>query len=128
MSKRRFNDKQLHAIEILSTPGRGGMTLGEVADTIGISERQLYTWRQDDVFMEAVTRRTIVKSSEYLPDIMASVPKHIIDEGNAAMLGTYMQAIGALTERVEVTSNSGADDDVERMRAEIERMRRGNDG
>ena len=125
MSKRRLNERQIAAIEYLSLPKRGGMTYAEIAAAVGVTERQLYTWRQDDTFADAVVKRTIRNASEYLPDIMASVPKHIIEDGNAAMLRTYMQSIGALTERVEIDTKGNTDADVDKMREQIEKMRKG---
>ena len=126
MSKRRLNEKQIAAIEFLSLPQRGGMTYAQIAEQVGVSERQLYTWRQDEDFMDAVVKRTIRKAAEYLPDIMASVPKHIIEDGNAAMLRTYMQSIGALTEKLEIDSKDSSAEDVDKMRAEIDKFRRQN--
>lgn len=125
MSKRRLNERQIAAIEYLSLPKRGGMTYAEIAAAVGVTERQLYTWRQDDTFADAVVKRTIRNASEYLPDIMASVPKHIIEDGNAAMLRTYMQSIGALTEKVEIDTKGNTDADVDKMREQIEKMRNG---
>ncbi len=124
MSKRRLNERQIAAIEYLSLPQRGGMTYAQIAEKVGITERQLYTWRQDDEFADAVVKRTIRNASEYLPDIMASVPSHIIDGGNAAMLRTYMQSIGALTEKVEVSSAGGGDEDVDKIREELGAIRK----
>ncbi len=124
MSKRRLNERQIAAIEFLAIPGRGGMTYAQIAEKVGITERQLYTWRQDDAFMDEVVRRTIQNAAEYLPDIMASVPGHIIDDGNAAMLRTYMQSIGALTEKVEINTGDGGSGDVDKIREEVDRMRR----
>lgn len=126
MSKRRLNEKQIAAIEFLALPQRGGMTYAQIAEQVGVSERQLYTWRQDDDFSDAVVKRTIRNAAEYLPDIMASVPKHIIEDGNAAMLRTYMQSIGALTEKLEIDSKGNATEDVDKMRAEIDKFRRQN--
>lgn len=126
MSKRRLNEKQIAAIEYLSMPQRGGMTYEQIAARVGVTERQLYNWRQDEDFMDSVVKRTIRNAAEYLPDIMASVPKHIIEDGNAAMLRTYMQSIGALTEKLEIDSKNNAGEDVDKMRAEIERFRKQN--
>ena len=126
MAKRRLSEKQIAAIEYLSLPKRGGMTYAVVAELVGVTERQLYNWRQDEDFMDAVVKRTIRKAAEYLPDIMASVPKHIIEDGNAAMLRTYMQSIGALTDKIEIDSKDSSAEDVDKMRAEIERFRKQN--
>lgn len=127
MSKRRLNERQIAAIEYLSMPKRGGMTYGEIAEAVGVSERQLYTWRQDDVFADAVVKRTIQRSAEYLPEILESIPKHIIEDGNAAMFRTYLQSIGALTEKVEIGTNNTTDADVDKMREQIEKLRKGSE-
>jgi len=123
---KRLNEKQIAAIEYLSLPKRGGLTYAEIAERVGVTERQLYNWRQDATFMDEVVKRTIRRTAEYLPDIMASVPKHIIQDGNAAMLRTYLQSIGALTDKVEVETKDSAGADIESMRAEIERIRKQN--
>lgn len=126
MSKRRLNEKQIAAIEYLSMPKRGGMTYEQIAEQVGVTERQLYNWRQDDAFMDAVVKRTIKRAAEHLPDIMDSVPRHIIEDGNAAMLRTYMQSIGALTDKIEIDSKGNAGDDVDKIREEIEKFRKQN--
>src|SRR5690625_4320650 len=123
MSK-RLSASQYTAIEFLALPDKGGLTYGEIAEKVGISERQLYTWRQDNVFADEVVKRAIRNAAEYLPDILASVPKHIIEDGNAAMLRTYMQSIGALTEKVEINTGDNASEDVDKIREELERMRK----
>lgn len=127
MSRKRLTELQIAAIEYLSLPQRGGLSYGEIAEKVGVSERSLYNWRNEDIFNEALVKRTIRNASEYLPDIMASVPKHIIEDGNAAMLRTYMQSIGALTDKVEIDTKGSSEVDVEAMRAEIERVRKGDD-
>lgn len=120
---KRLNEKQIAAIEYLAAPGRAGMTYGEIAEKVGVTERGLYNWRQDDDFNDALVKRTIRNASEHLPDIMDAVPRHIIDDGNAAMLRTYLQAIGALTERVEI-DNKSAQSDMDDIKARIESMRK----
>jgi len=122
MSKRRFNEKQIAALEYLSLPRRGDMTYEQIAKAVGIDERQLYRWRKDDVFAAELNRRVVLGLSDRLPDIVESIPDHIIREGNAAMLRTTLQALGLLTEKVEV-NNTGDANSVDDMKAEIERIR-----
>lgn len=126
MSKRRLNERQLNAIVELARPDRG--TYEEIADKIGVSTVTLYKWRQEDAFNEELKRQVLRNSVQYLPEVFASIPKHIIEEGNAAMLRTYLQSLGMLTEKVEVENKSGTDTDVDEMKARIERMRDGKDG
>jgi hypothetical protein len=55
---------------------------------------------------------------------MASIPDHIIEQGNAAMFRTLLQAHGMLTEKVDMnTTGNGSGGDIDTMKAEIERMR-----
>ena len=123
----KLNEKQLQAIEYLSLPARGGLKYDEIAEKVGVSDRSLYTWRQSDDFNKALVRRTIQRSAEHLPDVLDAVPRHIIEEGNAAMLRTYMQSIGALTDKVEIETKQGGQD-TDSMRKEIEKFRKGISG
>lgn len=123
MSKRRLSEKQIAAIEYLAMPNKAGLTDAEVAEKVGISERQLYRWKNDDAFYKALTQRIIRGTADRLPEIMASIPDHIIKDGNAAMLRTLLQAHGLLTDKVEVETKGNDGGDLDAMKAEIERFR-----
>ena len=82
MSKRRLNEKQIAAIEYLALPKRGGLTYEQIAKEVGVNERTLNRWRNEDYFNEALNRRIVRSLSDRLPEVMASVPDHIINEGN----------------------------------------------
>lgn len=124
MAKRRLSDKQYAAIAILSQPKRGGLTYEQIAEQVGVERSTLHRWRQDDAFNDEL-KRTIMRSTiDRLPEVMASVPDHIINDGNAAMFRTLLQAQGLLTEKVEVeTSDKGVDIDAirERLRGSAEK-------
>lgn len=105
MTKRKLNDKQIAAITILATPGRGGLTYDEVADKVGVSRQTLLNWRNADYFSNELKRTIVRNTVDDLPDIFASIPQHIINDGNAAMFRTLLQAQGLLTERVEVETS-----------------------
>lgn len=120
----RLNEKQIAAIEFLAVPNRGGLTFKQIAEKVGVDESTIHRWRNDDTFYNALNRRIIRNTSDRLPEVLASVPDHIIKDGNAAMLRTLLQAHGLLTDKVEVdTKASGSDTDA--IKAEIERMRNG---
>ena len=116
----KLREDQIAAIEYLAVPKRGGLTYAQIAEQVGVDERTLYNWRQDDVFHNELNRRIVRGLSDRLPEIMASIPDHIIDDGNAALFRTAMQALGLLTEKVEVETK-GNGNDIDAMRAEIER-------
>lgn len=117
MVKRKLSDKQYAAIAILAQPKRAGLTLEQVAKEVGVSRQSLNNWRNDDGFNDEL-KRTIMRSTiDRLPEVMQSVPDHIINDGNAAMFRTLLQAQGLLTEKVEVeTSDKSVDIDAIRER------------
>lgn len=117
MVRAKLSDKQYAAIAILSQPKRAGLTYKEVAAEVGVSYEMLRRWRNNDRFNDEL-KRTIMRSTiDRLPEVMASVPDHIINDGNAAMLRTLLQAQGLLTEKVEVeTSEKAVDIDAIRER------------
>lgn len=123
MSK-KLSELQVAAIEYLSVPKRGGLTYAEIAEQVGVSERTLLRWRDDDTFHNALNRKIVRSLSDRLPEVVESIADHIIIDGNAALYRTTLQALGLLTEKVEVdTKGSGVDTGA--MKAEIERFRQG---
>lgn len=118
----KLNDKQIAAITILSQPKRGGLTYKQVAETVGVSEQSIHNWRKNDAFNDELKREIVRNTLDRLPDIMQSIPDHIINDGNAALFRTLLQAHGLLTDRVEVTSKDGQTD-VDSIKAEIERLK-----
>lgn len=120
---KRLSELQYAAIEFLALPKRGGLTYEQVAEKVGVTDRTLRDWRKDDAFIDELKRQVVRNTLDRLPEVMASVPDHIINDGNAAMLRTLLQAHGLLTDKVEVESKGGQAADVDAMKAEIERMR-----
>ncbi|MGE7843895.1 phBC6A51 family helix-turn-helix protein [Lysinibacillus sp. NPDC093712] len=120
----KLNDKQYAAIAILSQPKRGGLTYEQVAEEVGVSRTTLAEWRKRDDFNDELKRQIMRDTIERLPEVMASIPDHIINDGNAAMFRTLLQAQGLLTEKVEVTAQANGND-IDAIRADIERMRGG---
>jgi transcriptional regulator with XRE-family HTH domain len=116
----KLNEKQYAAIAILSLPNKGGMTYEEIAEEIKIDVSSLRRWRNDDAFNNELKRTVMRNTLERLPDVMASVPDHIINDGNAAMFRTFLQAHDLLTERQEVTTKDNGAADVNDMKAQIE--------
>jgi transcriptional regulator with XRE-family HTH domain len=124
MAKRKkLNEKQLAAIAILSLPDRGGLTYKQVAERVGVAESTIHEWRKLDHFNDEIKKQVLRNAVADLPNIYASIPRHIIDEGNAAMFRTYVQTLGMLTEKVEINDSSEGASDVESIKAELERLR-----
>ena len=124
MSK-RLSEKQIAAIEYLALPQRGGMTYEEIANKVGVTRATLSNWRKDERFNEARRKRVMQMTQEHLPDVMDAAIKGITEDRNAAIFRTYLQALGMLTEKVEIDDGKGSVD-TDAMRAEIEKFRKGN--
>lgn len=125
---KKLSDKQYAAIAILSLPKRGGMTYEQISDELGISSETLRRWRNEDAFNEELKRNIMRSTIDRLPEIMESVPDHIIDQGNAAMFRTLLQAHGLLTEKHEVTSGQNDAKDLEEMKAELAEFKKRKQG
>lgn len=123
----KLNERQLAAATVLAMPKRGGMTYKQVAEHVGIAENTLHNWRKLDAFNDEVKTQVLRNAVEFLPDMYASIPKHVIDDGNAALFRTYLQSLGMLTEKVTVETKTDGSD-IDAMRAEVERMRQGREG
>lgn len=124
MSKRRLNEKQIAAIALLTEVGTDRLTYEEIAKRIDVSPTTLRKWRtEDEDFISEVIAQTRRNAVGDLPRVMAAVPDIIINSENAAMLRTWLQSIGALTEKIEVENKTSGSDDLDAMKAEIERFR-----
>jgi transcriptional regulator with XRE-family HTH domain len=123
MSK-RLSEKQYAAVALLSQPKRAGLTYEEVAEKVGIARSTLQEWRKDEAFNDEIKRQVMRNTLDTLPEVMASISEHIINDGNAAMFRTLLQAHGMLTDKVEVENKNAGSTDVDAMKAEIERMRK----
>ena len=122
MSK-RLSEKQLAAVALLALPGRGGMTYEEIAEKVGVSRQTLHAWRNQDEFNEEIKKQVLRNAVEHLPDMYAAIPRHVIEDGNAALFRTYIQSLGMLTEQVEIDHKANNDTNIDQIRAEIERLK-----
>ena len=115
----KLSEKQLYAIELLAQFPRT-MTYEEMATQVGVSSSTFRDWRNNnDAFAEELTRRVKRQALGDLPRVMASVPDIIIEDKNAAMLRTWLQAVGALTDKVEIESTQKGAIDIEAIRAKL---------
>lgn len=122
MAKRKLSELQIAAIELLAKPKRNGLTYKQVAEEVGVDESTLHRWRNEDYFNDAVNRKVVRSMSDRFPEVADSIADHVIKDGNAAMLRTMMQAMGLLTEKVEIDSK-GSGVDMDAMKAEVAKYR-----
>ncbi|MGM7680967.1 phBC6A51 family helix-turn-helix protein [Cytobacillus sp. Hm23] len=121
---RNLTEAQIAGITILAMPKRNGMKYAEIAEEVGVTERTLQRWRKLDHFNEELKRQIMRNKLDRLPEVMESIPDHIIKDGNAAMFRTLLQAHSMLTEKVEVNSKAKEEGvSVSDMKAKIERFK-----
>ena len=124
MSKRRLSEKQHAAIAILTDPAAKDLTYREIAERVGVDESTLRRWRtKNDLFIDEMIRQTKRNAVSDLPKVMHAIPDIIVNSENAAMLRTWLQALGVLTEKVEI-DNRTSGNDIDAIKADIERMRK----
>ena len=128
VAKRRLNERQIAAIELLADFGQH-LTYEEIAKRVGVDVSTLRRWRtKDQAFIDELIAQCKRNAVKDLPRVMEAVPDIIIKSENAAMFRTWLQTIGALTEKVEVTNKSDTSNaDLDAIKAEIERMRKERD-
>lgn len=120
----RMNEKQIAAIAIMSQPNKGGLTYDEIAKEVGVARSTIFEWKKQDDFYNALKSEIVRNTGDRLPEVFSSMIDNIVETGNAAAFRTLVQMHGLLTEKVEVNTK-GNGDNVDAMKAEIERMRNG---
>lgn len=118
MARKKLTEKQYAAIELLTQVPQT-LTYDEIAEHIGVGRRTLYNWRQDETFSDAMIAQVKRNAIADLPRVMASAPDIIIDDKNAAFFRTWLQSLGALTEKVEVEQTGGNNVDIDAIRARL---------
>ena len=116
MSK-NLTEKQWAAVVIMSHPHK--LTHEQIAEEVGVSRRTIFNWKKDDEFNKALKDQIMRNTVDRLPEVMASVPDHIINDGNAAMFRTLLQAHGMLTEKHEVETKDNNAASIEDIRSKI---------
>lgn len=122
MANRKLSERQWAAIALMSLPNKGGLTNAQIAKEVGVDESQIYRWKRQESFTNALKDEIMRGTLARLPEVMASIPDHIINDGNAAMLRTLLQAHSMLTEKHEVKQTS-SEDSLEEIRAKVEELR-----
>jgi Helix-turn-helix of insertion element transposase len=124
MGLKRLEPEHYLAIKYLALPKHGGLMMKEIAAECGVHENTIYNWRKDTLFLKELKAEIVRNTLNRLPEIMESIPDHIIKDGNAALLKTLLQANGMLTDKVEIEQVNGKAPSVEELDAEIERYKR----
>jgi transcriptional regulator with XRE-family HTH domain len=121
--------EQYEAIKYLAQPKRGGLTQQQIADKVGTTRNSLYRWRQDVNFTDELKREISRNTMQHIPDILDSLIKQATKETQPSTKAAelVLKTVSMLNDRLEIEDRSKAQtvptNDIEHMKAEIERMR-----
>lgn len=118
----KFNEKQVAAIELMSLPKRGGLTYKEIAEKVGISERQFHRWKDDPEFKMAVANRALENLYEEVPEVFNANLKRA-KAGEVRSVELFYKLLGLLVDRAEVEVENKGDASNDDIKNDIEAMR-----
>lgn len=103
-----FTTKQRQLIEWLATPKqkREPTTEAEFAKQLGVTDRTFRTWKQKPGLWQAVADATIKAAGRRLPEVMDSIASEA-ENGNVSAARLYVDVLGLLTQKHEVTGKGG---------------------
>lgn len=96
--------EQYEAIAYMVQPKMGGLTYKEIAERIGVDERTIRNWRKTPEFDAEYKAEVVRTTHARLPEVMASLADHAIENGNAAMAKLILEANRMLTKQVDVNA------------------------
>lgn len=124
MALKQLKPHHYVAINYLSQVNHAGKTMEQIAEECGVHRTTLYAWKEDPLFETELKKAMMRTTLDKMPDILESVPQHIIDKGNAAMFKTLLQALGMLTEHHAITDTRDTNGpSIEDMRRELAEKR-----
>lgn len=83
----KLSEKQIAAIEYLALPKLGGKTYEQIAEEVGVSDRTLRNWRNDDTFVAELNKKIVRNTQERLPEVFAAAIDGVIKEKMRRCLG-----------------------------------------
>ncbi|WP_226677091.1 phBC6A51 family helix-turn-helix protein [Rossellomorea aquimaris] len=129
----KLKTEQLNAIKWLAQPKQGGLNHEQIAEQVGVSRQTLYRWRQDRAFQDELKREVARSVMDDIPNVIASLKKQATKEVQPSVKAAelLLKSVSMLNDRLEIEDRSKASstpsDDIDRMKAEIERMRAARD-
>ncbi|CDN42076.1 phBC6A51 family helix-turn-helix protein [Paenibacillus sp. P22] len=116
--------EQYVAIRYLALPRSERPTVDEIAKECGVHRATIFEWKKHPLFEAELKRQMIRNSQDMLPELIESLPRIAMRDGNAAMAKLALQINGMLTDKVEVETKDGGVTDVEALRERLEAIKR----
>jgi DNA-binding phage protein len=119
----RLRAEHLIAIQFLALPKKGRFTMQQIAEKCGVSRQTLYEWLKMPIFESELKKQMIRNTRERLPEAIASMVDHVVNDGNAAMMKLLLQMNDMLTDKVSVEQKLTNAGDVDAMKQRIEEFK-----
>lgn len=98
-----YSSEKLHAARMMTDP-EVRMTNKEIADAVGVSERTLYRWKEDQDFLDLVNDLSEKYMDAFLGETYRQLQK-AIRNGSVKAIELALKRSGKLIERREVSSD-----------------------
>ncbi|WP_337102348.1 phBC6A51 family helix-turn-helix protein [Paenibacillus sp. YIM B09110] len=127
MAFKSLNTEHYVAIRYLALPKSERPTVEKIAEECGVHRATIFEWKKDPLFDTELKRQMVRNSTDMLPDLIESLPKIAIRDGNAAMAKLALQINGLLTDKVEVETKDSGGTDVEALAKRIAALQKRKD-
>lgn len=115
----RLGTEHYIAINYLSLPKRGGLTMQQIANEAGVTRDAIYKWLKDPLFDRELKKAIIRNTRNRLPDVTESMVNAVIADGNAAMAKLILQMNDMLTDDIKVSDKLESVTDIDAMQERI---------
>lgn len=100
----KYSVEKLEAARLMTNPELK-MTNKEIADSVGISERTFYRWKEDREFLDLVNDLSEKYMDAFIPQIYRQLMKSV-NSGSVKGIELALKRAGKLIDRKEVSSDS----------------------
>jgi hypothetical protein len=98
----RYSQQKLAAARLMADPDDKS-TNKQIAETSGITERQLYRWKEDPEFVELVNHLAKQHMDAFMSTVYRQLQKKV-NEGSVKAIELAMKRMGDLIDRKEITA------------------------
>jgi transcriptional regulator with XRE-family HTH domain len=125
----RFSQQQIEAAKLLAEPYEDDgtfkrLTYAEIAERVGVTDRTLRNWRQDDAFIQLVNDLADKAMDDFLPRLYRSLKYRIEVDMSDKAIETALKRMGKLKDTSEVTATIKDEREDKAIESEIEALRR----
>jgi predicted transcriptional regulator len=99
----RYTTQQLACARLMADPD-AGLTNKEIAEQVGVTDRTIYRWKEDEEFVELVNYLADRYMDSFLSEVYGQLQK-AVKKGSVKAIELALKRSGKLIERREVTSD-----------------------